>query len=163
MRGIRRKEKEIKNKQELIWIVQKAKYITLAMCRDNEPYLVTLNHGYDRRKNCIYFHCAQEGKKIDILTENSLVWGQALIDKGYVQGKCDHLYETTHFKGRVTFVTDYEEKEYALTVMINALEEERDKVIQEQLSRESITNVGIGRIDIDAMSGKKADKVIIST
>ena len=67
MRGIRRKEQEIKDKQELISIVQKAEYVTIAMCSDNEPYLVTLNHGYDRNKNCIYFYCAQEGKKIDIL------------------------------------------------------------------------------------------------
>ena len=162
MRGIRRKEKEIKDAQELIRIVQEAKYITLAMCSGSEPYLVTVNHGYDRENNCIYFHCAREGKKIDILTENNLIWGQALVDRGYVQGMCDHLYATTQFKGRVTFVTDYEEKKRALTVMIQALEEEPEKVIQKQLTSESISNVGIGRIDIDAMSGKKAEKVIIS-
>lgn len=162
MRGIRRKEKQIKDRQELTWIIQKAKHITLAMCSDNEPYLVTLNHGYDQNKDCIYFHCAQEGKKIDILTENNLVWGQALVDKGYVQGMCDHLYATTHFKGRVTFVTDYEEKKHALTVMINALEEEPEKVIQKQITNESVLKVGIGRIDIEAMSGKKAEKVVIS-
>lgn len=163
MRGIRRKEKEINDKQELIRIIQKAKYITMAMCLDNEPYLVTLNHGYDRDKNCIYFHCAREGKKIDILTENSMIWGQALVDSGYVQGKCDHLYATTHFKGRVVFVEDFEEKKHALTVMINALEKEPDRVVQDQLTRDSVTNVGIGRIDIERMSGKKAEKVIIST
>ena len=162
MRDILRKEKEIKDRDELIWIVQEAKYITLAMCSDNQPYLVTLNHGYDRDKNCIYFHCAQEGKKIDILSDNNLIWGQALVDKGYVQGMCDHLYASTHFKGRVTFVTDYKEKKHALTVMIKALEEEPEKVIRKQLTEESVSNVGIGRIDIEAMSGKKAEKVIIS-
>jgi nitroimidazol reductase NimA-like FMN-containing flavoprotein (pyridoxamine 5'-phosphate oxidase superfamily) len=162
MRGIRRKEKEIKDEQELISIIKQAKYITVAMCLDSEPYLVTLNHGYDQEKNCIYFHCAQEGKKIDILTENDLVWGQALIDRGYIQGKCDHLYATTHFQGRVVFVEDFEEKKHGLTVMINALEEKPEEVIQEQLTEESVTNVGIGRIDIQYMSGKKAEKVIIS-
>ena len=162
MRNIRRKEKQIKDREELIWIMQEAKYITLAMCSDNQPYLVTLNHGYDKDKNCIYFHCAQEGKKIDILSDNNLIWGQAIVDKGYVQGMCDHLYASTHFKGRVTFVTDYKEKKHALTVMIQALEEEPDKVIQKQLTEESVSNVGIGRIDIEAMSGKKAEKVIIS-
>jgi len=162
MRGIRRKEKEIKDKKELIWIVQEAKYITLAMCSDNQPYLVTLNHGYDRDKNCIYFHCSQEGKKIDILTDNNRIWGQALLDKGYVQGMCDHLYATTQFKGRVAFVTDYEEKKHALTIMVKALEEEPEKVIRKQLTNDSVLNVGIGRIDIEAMSGKKAEKVIIS-
>lgn len=162
MRGIRRKEKEIKDEKELISIVQEAKYITLAMCSGNQPYLVTLNHGYDKDKNCIYFHCAQEGKKRDILTANNRIWGQALVDRGYVQGQCDHLYATTHFTGRVTFVTDYDEKKHALTVMIEALEKEPEKVIQKQLTEESVLKVGIGRIDIEAMSGKKAEKAIIS-
>jgi len=162
MRGIRRKEKEINDKEELICIVQEAKYITIAMCSDNKPYLVTLNHGYDKDRNCIYFHCAQEGKKIDILTDNNRIWGQALVDKGYVQGMCDHLYATTHFMGRVTFLTDYEEKKHALTVMIKALEDEPEKVIKKQLTRDSVLKVGIGRIDIEIMSGKKAEKTIIS-
>jgi len=162
MKSIRRKEKEIKDKKELIWIVEEANYITVAMCSDNRPYLVTLNHGYDKSKNCIYFHCAQEGKKIDILTDNNHIWGQALVDKGYVQGMCDHLYATTQFSGRVTFVTDFEEKKHALTVMISALEEEPEKVIRKQLTNESVSNVGIGRIDIETMCGKKAEKVIVS-
>jgi len=162
MRGLRRKEKEIKNRKELVAILEGAAYITIAMCSDNQPYLVTLNHGYDKDGNCIYFHCAQEGKKIDILRVNDRIWGQALVDKGYVQGKCDHLYATTHFAGRVTFVTEYEEKKHALILMIKALEEEPERVIRSQLTKESIFNVGIGRIDIETMSGKKAEKAIVS-
>ncbi|MHA2434128.1 MAG: pyridoxamine 5'-phosphate oxidase family protein, partial [Candidatus Thorarchaeota archaeon] len=106
MKGIRRKEKEIKDRAEMIEILKKAQHITTAMCDENEPYLVTLSHGYDDEKGCIYFHCAKEGKKIDILNKNNRVWGQALVDLGYVQGACDHLYATTQFRGRVTFITD---------------------------------------------------------
>ncbi|TET10268.1 MAG: flavin-nucleotide-binding protein, partial [Candidatus Thorarchaeota archaeon] len=92
MRGIRRKEKEIENKHEMISILESVQFITIAMSLNNEPYLVTLSHGYDRKKNCIYFHCAQEGKKVDILRENNVVWGQAFVHHGYVDGSCDHLY-----------------------------------------------------------------------
>ena len=162
MRGIRRKEKEITDKNEMIKILEMAQYITIAMCKDNEPYLATLSHGYDRDRHCIYFHCATEGKKIDILTSNNLVWGQALIDKGYVQGACDHLYATTQFKGTVFFVKDKEEKIYALKTMIRALDDNPEKLMTEQITDKSVTRVGIGRIDIEYMSGKKADKVIIS-
>jgi len=66
---MRRKEKEITDKEEMINILENAEYITIAMSRNNEPYLVTLSHGYDRNQNCIYFHCAKEGKKIDFLNE----------------------------------------------------------------------------------------------
>ena len=110
MRGIRRKEKEITEAEEMIAILKQAKYITVAMCLDDEPYLATLSHGFDAENQCIYFHCAQQGKKIDILKKNNLVWGQALMDDGYAAGKCDHLYATTQFRGRVSFIVDENEK-----------------------------------------------------
>jgi len=143
-------------------ILKKAKYVTLAMCNGNEPYLVTISHGYDQEKNCIYFHCAGEGKKVKILQENSVVWGQALVDGGYVQGSCDQLYATTQFRGRVTFLESLGEKEHALRVLIESLEDNPEQVMEKQLKPESIQKVRIGRIDIDYFSGKKADKVIIA-
>ncbi|MCF2142420.1 MAG: pyridoxamine 5'-phosphate oxidase family protein [Candidatus Heimdallarchaeota archaeon] len=160
MRAIRRKEKAIRTTKEMQEILLQAKYITLAMCTNNEPYLVTVSHGYDKKQNCLYFHCAAEGKKIDILRKNNLVWGQALLDKGYVYGKCDHLYTTTQFKGRVEFITDLAEKKRALTLMIHQLEEEsqREQVMTNQLTDKAIKDVTIGRIDIDFMSGKQAVK-----
>ena len=131
--------------------------------RDNgEPYLVTLSHGYDPKKNCIYFHCAREGKKIDILNKNPVIWGQAMLDEGYVQGKCDHLYATTQFKGKVVFLTDFDEKKEALLNMVFKLDETPQEVIKKQITEKSVSNVTIGRIDIDYMSGKQAKEVVIS-
>jgi len=162
MRGIRRKEKAIETEDEMMTILAKAKHITVAMCQDNEPYLVTLSHGLDRLKRCIYFHCAREGKKIDILKKNSTVWGQALDDSGYVEGACDHLWATTQFRGTVSFVEDIVEKEHALHIMIRQLEPNPEKVIATQITAKSLKRVNIGRIDIDYMSGKKSKEVIIS-
>ncbi len=161
MRGIRRKEKAITDSDEMIAILKQAKYITVAMSLEDEPYLVTLSHGFDAENNCIYFHCAQEGKKIDILKKNNRVWGQALKDLGYATGECDHLFATTQFKGRVTFASDDDEKKHALKVMIQQLEDEPDKVFAKQVTDKSIKRVNIGRIDIENMSGKKATEVII--
>jgi len=162
MRGIRRKEKSIDSEEEMFAIIEKAKYITIAMCQDNEPYLVTLSHGLDRSKHCIYFHCAQEGKKIDILRVNNVVWGQAIRDGGYVDGSCDHLFLSTQFKGTVTFIENIEEKEHALRVMIHQLEQNPEKVIAEQITPKSLKRVNIGRIDIQYLSGKRSKEVIIS-
>ena len=162
MRGIRRKEKEIKNREELFSILKEAKYITIAMSHDDEPYLTTLSHGFDEENNCIYFHCAQEGKKVDILRLNNKIWGQALIDHGYVDGLCDHLYATIHFKGTVEFIDNIDEKRYALMVMIQQLENNPAQVAEEQITEKSLTRVGIGKITINAMSGKKSKDVLIS-
>jgi nitroimidazol reductase NimA-like FMN-containing flavoprotein (pyridoxamine 5'-phosphate oxidase superfamily) len=161
MREIRRKEKAMTNLEDMRSVLREAKHITIAMSVNDEPYLVTLSHGYDEQKNCIYFHCAREGKKMEILKINSVVWGQALIDGGYQMGSCDHLYKTTQFRGRVTFTEDPVEKEYALKVMIRKLDDNPEKVIKEQITPTALRRVAVGRIDIDYMSGKKSDKIVI--
>jgi len=159
---MRRKDKEVTEPSELVKPLKEVDYVTLALCRDNEPYIATLSHGYDEANNCIYFHCAKEGKKVDVLRANPIVWGQALIDGGYQQGSCDHLYHTTQFMGRVSFVEDYEEKRRALEIMVMQLDDDPKGVVEKQVNPGSVSKVLIGRIDVLEMTGKKADKIIIS-
>ncbi len=162
MRDIRRKEKEVTDRAEMVRVLVAARYITMAMCDEDGPYLATLTHGYDERRNAIYFHCAHEGRKVDALKRDNRVWGQAMVDLGYAEGSCDHLYETTQFRGKVTFVQDMDEKRHALMVMIHKNERDPGTVVAEQVTDESVKNVNIGRIDIDLMTGKRSAKVVVS-
>jgi nitroimidazol reductase NimA-like FMN-containing flavoprotein (pyridoxamine 5'-phosphate oxidase superfamily) len=43
----------------------------LVMCADNRPYAVPMNHGYAHGR--FYFHCAKEGRKLEIIRENPSV------------------------------------------------------------------------------------------
>ena len=63
MHKIRRKDKEVTDYSELRKPLLEAKYVTLAMCFNYEPYLVTLSHGFDDGNNCIFFHCASQGAR----------------------------------------------------------------------------------------------------
>jgi nitroimidazol reductase NimA-like FMN-containing flavoprotein (pyridoxamine 5'-phosphate oxidase superfamily) len=158
MRGIRRKEKAITDEDELKEILTSAKYITFAMCKGDDPYLVTVSHGYDHDKNALYFHCASEGKKIDYLSVNNKIWGQALVNHGYASGECNHHYSTVQFSGEVEFLTNTDEKRGALTKMIDQLEENlslRQTVKEKQLKEKAIKKVNIGKITIHELSGKK--------
>ena len=146
----------------MVRILTDADHITIAMCDEDGPYLVTLTHGYDGERNALYFHCAHDGRKVEILKRDNRVWGQALVDLGYVDGRCDHLYATTQFRGRVSFVQDPDEKRHALETMIRQHEPKPAEVISEQLTTDSIQHVNVGRIDIEFMSGKRSDKVIVS-
>ncbi len=47
-----------------------------------DKYLASVSYGFDAAEDCFYFHCAPEGKKIDFLRANPLVWGQVLADDG---------------------------------------------------------------------------------
>jgi len=127
---------------------------------DNQPYLVSLSHGYDESRNCIYFHCAQEGKKLRYLESSNSVWGQALLDYGYSQGECTHRYASVHFSGTVTFITDPEAKRPAIECMIRQLDKNPDALIAD-LNIDRLKNTVVGRIDITYLSGKKSKELTV--
>jgi len=129
--------------------------VTIAMCKDNHPYLVTLNHGYDEENNCIYFHCAKEGKKLDYLKANDTVWGQAFLDYGY-EGDCTQHYATVMFQGKVSFVGEIEKKRNAFIVMKEHLDSSQ-KGLEEYL-KSSMSKTLVGKISIEFLSGKKSSK-----
>lgn len=157
---MRRRDKEITEETVLKRILKSAKYVTIAMSMNNQPYLVSLSHGYDEDRNCIYFHCASEGKKLDFLRANNTVWGQALLDYGYIQGECDHNFASVHFKGKVTFITNLEEKLQAIKIMTRQLDQNPD-ALADKLSNKKLESVTVGRIDIDFMTGKKSKELTI--
>ena len=102
---VRRKDREITDPNELRQVLKTTKYVTVALCMKDEPYLVALNHGYDETKNCLYFHCAPEGKKLVYLKANNKVWGQAVLDFG-VTDECDYAYTSVHFSGKMHLIDD---------------------------------------------------------
>ncbi|MHA2272932.1 MAG: pyridoxamine 5'-phosphate oxidase family protein [Candidatus Hodarchaeales archaeon] len=153
---LRRSEKAITEKTELVEIIHSQKFMTLALSRKNEPYLVTVNYAYNDDEKCFYFHCAMEGKKIDYLKDNPMVWGQILDDRGYLEGECDHAFRCVHFKGHVEFLTTDEEKRAALYRLIEQ-QEQNPELRKDQLDKtESLTTVGVVRVHIKAMTGKKS-------
>ena len=148
---MRRKDKEITDEEIMKRILKSTQYVTVAMSKDNDPYLVSLSHGYDEERNCVYFHCAQEGKKIDYLRANNRVWGQTVVDRGYHQGECSHLYASVMFSGRVVMIDDRDEKWRALELMTRQLDSDAERLIEAR-KPESLDNTVVGRIDIEYMS-----------
>jgi nitroimidazol reductase NimA-like FMN-containing flavoprotein (pyridoxamine 5'-phosphate oxidase superfamily) len=158
---VRLKEKEITDETLLKQILQTTQYVTLAMSKDNLPYLVSLSHGYDKAQHCLYFHCAQEGKKLDYLTSNNIVWGQALLDHKVSADYCSHLYASVHFLGKVTLLDTLDEKRHAMECMIRQLKTNPEEQLA-KLRRASLEATVFGRIDIEYMSGKKSKEVTLS-
>ncbi len=154
----RRKDKEVTDKAELRKILTTAKFMTIALSNDNRPYLVSLSYGYDERKNCLYFHCSKEGKKLEWMKSNSTTWGQILLDYGYSQGECDHLYASVHFLGKITLLSDLAEKQVAAECMMKQLDDKPESLIS-KLTSDRLTNVVMGRIDIQQLTGKKSKEV----
>ncbi len=152
---LRRSEKAIGEPGELRAIIAGQKHMTLALCRGDEPYLVTVNYAYDPAESCFYFHCALEGKKIDYLRANPTVWGQVLEDRGPLTGQCDWSYRTVQFRGLAEFVVGSEGKRRALSLLIDHLEPDPEP-LKQRLLKGRLEKVGVVRVRVLAMSGKQA-------
>lgn len=145
----------ISEQTELLEMIREQNFFTLALCNDQEPYIVSMNYAYDEAENCFYFHCAPEGKKMDYLKSNPVVWGQILEDRGYLTGECDHNYRTLQFKGKVEFLQNVEEIRSALMLMIDQLEENPEPIKKRFIEASSFDFVAVGKINVEGMSGKK--------
>ena len=156
---IRRRDKEITDPEQMKKILKTTNYVTLAMVKDGEPYLVSLSHAYNEAKHCIYIHSASEGKKLEYLRANPVVWGQAMLDYGYHKGECSHLYASVMFKGRVQFIDDVEEKRGVFKAMILQLEPDPESIMDETLKSTGIPTTIVAKINIEYMSGKKSEEV----
>lgn len=154
---LNKKEREISDKKELLDILERGKYAAIAMCRSNEPYVVTLNYGFDRGKNALYFHTTQRGLKIEFIRENPLVCATVVEDRGYKMGECSHAYRSVVFWGKMSAVDDITEKKRGFDVLLHHLEENPGEVKERLLKDETrYRDVAILRLDIFDITGKKA-------
>ncbi len=144
-------EEEIRSRDELFDIIRSQKLLTIAMSQNDEPYLATLDFGFDESCPCFYFHTFSNGRKVSILRKNPLVFGQVQEDRGFVKDACDHAFRLVQFKGRVRFLTDPEEIENGLTSILTHLGSDPDSIDKEELGRGTL----VGRIDILEISGRK--------
>lgn len=69
---MRRKDREVTDRQKIREIVEACQCCRLGLCEDGKAYIVPMNFGYEERdgRYVFYFHSAREGRKIDLLKKN---------------------------------------------------------------------------------------------
>lgn len=155
---MQKKEREITDENVLNQIFKRGKYATISMCKIDEPYIITLNYGFDEEENALYFHSANLGLKLEILKKNSNVCGTIIEDLGYVRNACSHKYRSIVFIGKMVIVKDIEEKKHGFDVLLNHLEENPSKMKKRLLkSEKSYFDTCIMRLDIRKVTGKASE------
>ena len=150
---MRRKEREIKDKNEIESVIERAAVCRIALSDNNVPYIVPLNFGY--KDNCLYFHSAPKGKKIDIMRRNNNVCFELDIDHELIESEtpCNYSmkYRSVIGFGKAFFVDDFEEKRMALNTIMQHYSGD-----PYEFSENQIKNVAVIKIEIDSMTGKKS-------
>ena len=83
---MRRKDREITDFDEMMEIVKKCDTCRLALNDGEYPYIVPLNFGHEVKdgKLTLYFHCANEGKKLDLIRKNNKVTFEMDCDHNFI-------------------------------------------------------------------------------
>lgn len=82
---MRKSDREIRDYNEILRLLDECQTIRLALHDEPYPYVVPLSYGWEERdgKLFVYFHCAKEGKKLDLIEKNGNVYFEADCLAGY--------------------------------------------------------------------------------
>lgn len=152
---MRKAEREIKDPVELENVIRRAEVCRLAMVDDGEPYIVPLNFGY--RDGCLYFHCAREGRKLDVLRKDPHVCFELETDVHLVKGeKACHWstsYESVIGWGTASILLDEKEVREGLEVLMSHYTEG-----PYDLDPRSLSLTAAIRVKVDRMNGKRSKR-----
>jgi hypothetical protein len=121
---MRRTDRQITDEATIDHILRTGRYATIALARGDEPYVVTLSYGYDAPGQTLYFHVANEGLKLDFIGMNPNACATVILDGGYVNGECEHPFQSVVMRGTMRIIRDAEEKARAIHTLVEHLEDD---------------------------------------
>jgi nitroimidazol reductase NimA-like FMN-containing flavoprotein (pyridoxamine 5'-phosphate oxidase superfamily) len=153
---MRKKEREISDMSEIESIMMNSDVCRIAFADANAPYIVTMNFGYcgiDNRR--LYFHCAPEGRKIEMMKKNNFVCFEMDTDHHLKTGKmaCDYgmSYRSVVGYGYISIVNDEEERVRALDYILSHYSGNKKFTYKP----ETLERTMVLRLDIGEISGKQ--------
>jgi len=152
---MQKSEREIQDAEVLEEILAHGRYAVIALCRNNDPYLVTLSYGYDSGRRALYFHTAHKGLKMEYIQANPSACATVIEDRGYIMGECAHAYRSVVCRGILRAVGGIEEKKYGIEVLLRHLEKDPEVVRKRSLASDrDYARATILRLDITEITGK---------
>jgi nitroimidazol reductase NimA-like FMN-containing flavoprotein (pyridoxamine 5'-phosphate oxidase superfamily) len=150
---MRRREREIRDEAGVLEILEKGLVCRLGLYDGQYPYVVPMNYGY--RDGRMYFHCAREGRKIDILKTNDRVCIEVDIDTRVVRGETPcrwtAKYRSVIGFGRARILDDEREKKAGLDVIMAHYGGSGGEYDEKSLQRTSLIEVVL-----ENMTGKQS-------
>ena len=115
-----KKNREISDPFEMEQVLKQGKIISVAMCHDEQPYVLPFNYGF--LNGLIYIHSAKEGFKLEVLAKNPKVSFNVITDVQLLPADqpkdCSVAYSSVVGFGKVRIVDDPVEKLAALEAIM---------------------------------------------
>jgi len=148
---VRRSDREIRDRGACDAIIRECRVCRLGLCDRGEPYVVPMCFGYDG--TAVYFHAAQEGRKIEILRANNRVCLEFDILDRVVETRDPCRWEISYRSviawGRAELLEEMEEKRYGLSVLTSRYSPRAFSFPDEAVRRTAVI-----RVVIECLTGK---------
>lgn len=121
---MRRMDRAVTEVTEIQSIMDRCEVARVGFCTDNQPYIVPMHfaYAYADGRFTLYFHCANEGRKRDMLAANDRVCFECdrLLATEPSEAACDWSarYESVMCEGRMEALTHDAEKRAALDLIM---------------------------------------------
>lgn len=150
-RNIKLKENALDDKETIEIIIKGSFGVLSTIGEDGYPYGVPLNYTYFN--DCICFHCALEGHKIENIDFNDKVSFCVVTKSDVLANEFDTDYESAIAFGKAFVVTDDSEKKDILLSVLNKYSSEYIKA-GENYMKKFWDETKVVKIKIDYLSGK---------
>ena len=153
---MKRNDREMTDIKEIETIISKSDVCRIAFANDNIPYLVTMNFGYTGRgEHTLFFHCANEGRKLEMIKKNNMVCFEMDTDHNLYTGEkgcdCGMHYKSLVGYGKISIITEDDEKIAGLKYIMSHYCGEGEHIFDKKV----LDRTTVLRLDISEMTGKK--------
>ena len=149
-----RRKKQLLSKEVTEEILKKGQNGVLGVSGDDDyPYALPLSYVYENGK--LYFHCANDGHKIDGLSRNNKVSFTVVDEDQIVPEKFTTYFRSVIIFGKARVVLEETLKRYALELFVRKYSSGYEKEGADEINKDFKT-VCVVEITIEHMSGKEA-------
>lgn len=159
---MRRTDREITDFHEMMEILKSCDCCRIGLLDGQEAYIVPMNFGYEEcgEHLTLYFHSAGEGKKMELLKQQTAITFEMDTRHELVEGDVacaySYLYQSVMGSGIVTVLQEPAEKKYALQRIMAHYSGQTEWTFQDEM----VKKVAVFKIDVLHWSCKAHKQVV---
>jgi uncharacterized protein len=155
MQTMRRADRAVKDPNAIRAIMEEAPVCRIGVSDFGMPYVVPMSFGLGERD--LYFHCAAEGRLLDIIRRNDRVCFEMDLFREVILGQspcgCSCRYESVIGFGRAVIMDDPGEKKAAL----DRIMEHYGEQVPAEYKTDIFAKTTVVRIAIESLTAKRRE------
>lgn len=155
-REVRRQNRILEDKARISELLNISEYgfLSLGMSDNGYAYGIPISYAYDEETNILYFHCAPEGQKLDMIKQKNKVSFCIVGTTEPIANQFTTLYESVIAFGKADINLSDEEKRKALRLLVKkyskGFEELGEKYMDKSWQRTAVFKIEIEHITAKA-------------